>query len=680
MDMEYDMNAPCRIFKLLRKLIVLLLVGLMGTAGAQTAAGEAFAKMVEENAKHCPYELDGIVVNNITYDSGCLHFDFTMEDIYMFGRDIPELKSYFANLLRYRYEPKREHDLYAKLAEVNGGLSYDFTLDSSRRTFSIQYTPEEYRQVWADRVKPEYQDSLKWLARHAAFIELYLENHYSLMPRSDNQEPLNIDSVNLVDETVTFYVSCTDADFPYVSEHRDVQKSYWDGRLLFDDSDNPLLPVCHHAGYEFRVVYENLSRTDSFHIHYPDSELVKLLDRASRFTLATDEQLETYLQTSANSKEWVIDSDEGSALYNKYETEYRDRTLFITFMVDEGGKFFDVAQDDTLSLKQYLCTNLRNTLESEFGTPDIVSDTALITLEGVIQYLHGIRLLFIEENTRKALMLNISAEEIANAKLPAVAADQETKDKIMEQVMAERFVRRLEKCNREECPIVSGMVIIDSLAYDYENLHFYGRIESLDAQIDDTAAVKNALRKQLRYAVLSGGFLFDNMMQLESGLTIHYFIPKADTTLHIHFAYSELQEMVAGDSLSEQERARAALNELLAAVNANAPYSAGLFMRFDSVYIERENLVYHYTILYQFDAFKKESASLDWTLRSNLSAAASKDAELLYLLSLCVKSGYGLCYRYIPSAKNKKKNRKFRKGEIVEVCLSMEDLQPYVQE
>ena len=168
-------------------------------------------------------------------------------------------------------------------------------------------------------------------------------------------------------------------------------------------------------------------------------------------------------------------------------------------------------------------------------------------------------------------------------------------------------------------------------------------------------------------------------MLLKSGLTIHYAIPKADTTLHIHFSYAELQELAASDSLSEQERARVALNELIAAVNANAPYSAGLFIRFDSVNIERENLVYHYTILYNFDAFKKESASLDWTLRSNLSVASSQDAELLYLLSLCVKSGYGLCYCYTPPAKNKKK-KKFRKGEVVDVCLSIEDLQPYLQE
>ena len=673
------MDALCRLVKILRRSFGLLLIGIAVVAGAQNADREGFVRMVEENSKQYPYYLDGIVVNGITYDSGYLHFNFTMEDIYMFGRSVPEMKSYFADLLRYRYEPKREHKLYVKLAEIKGGLSYDLTLDSSRRSFSLQYTPEEFQQIWADREKPEYQDSLKWLARHYVFIELYLENHYSLMPRSDNQEPLNIDSASLTDETVTFYVSCTDADFPYVSEHRDVQKSFWDSRLLFDDSDNPWLLVCHHAGYEFRIVYENLSRTDSFHIHYPDSELVEMIDRVNRFTLANDEQLETYLQNSANSKEWVNDLDEGSVLYNKYETEYRDRSLFITFMVNEGGKVFDIALDDTFSLKQYLCTNLRNALESEFVTPDIVPDTALVTLEGVIQHIHGIKLLFIEENTRKALTLDISAEEVANAKLPAVAADQETEDKIMEQVWAERFVRRLEKCNREECPIVSGIVIIDSLAYDYENLHFYGRIESLGAPIDDTVAVKSAVQKQLRFAVISGGFLFDNIMLLKSGLTIHYAIPKADTTLHIHFSYVELQELAASDSLSEQERARVALNELIAAVNANAPYSAGLFIRFDSVNIERENLVYHYTILYNFDAFKKESASLDWTLRSNLSVASAQDAELLYLLSLCVKSGYGLCYRYTPLAKNKKK-KKFRKGEVIDVCLSIEDLQPYLQE
>ena len=678
--MKHGLKATRR-FRGLRMFLVLVLVGLFGMTGAQSTDGEAFAKMVEENSKHCPYYLDGVTVNGITYDSSYLHFNFTMEDIYMFGRSVPEMKSYFANLLRYRYEPKREHDLYVKLAEIKGGLSYDLTLDSTRRSFSLQYTPEEFQQIWADREKPEYRDSLKWLARHYAFTELYLENHYSLTPRSDNQEPLNIDSANVTDETVTYYVSCSDADFPYVSEHRDVQKSFWDNRLLFDDSDNPWLPVCHHAGYEFRIVYENLSRTDSFHILYPDSELVEMIDRVNKFTLATDEQLETYLQTSANSKEWVSDLDEGSDLYNLfkvYETEYRNRTLFLTYLVSEGGNIFDLAPDDTLSLKQYLSTLLRSDLESEFETPDIISDTVLVTLEGIFQYLHGVKLLFIEENTRKALTLDILAEEIANAKLPAVAADQETEEKIMEQVLAEKFVRRLEKCNREECPIVSGIVIIDSLSYDYENLHYYGHIENLDAPVSDTAAVKNALLKQLQFAVNDGGFLFEYMMLLESGLTVHYFIPKADTTLLVHISYGELQEMVVDDSVSVRERARAALNELITAVNANAPYSASLFIRFESVYIEDAFLTYHYTILSPFDAFKKESASLDWTIRSNMSAAASKDADFLYLLSLCVKSGYGLCYRYTPPAKNKKK--KFKKGEVIDVRLSIEDLQPYIQE
>lgn len=674
------MDALCRIFKILRMSFVLLLVGIFAVTDAQNADREGFVLMVEENSKQCPYDLEGIVVDSITYDSGYLHFNFTMEDIYMFGRSVPKMKSYFADLLRYRYEPKREHKLYVKLAEIKGGLSYDLTLGSSRRSFSLQYTPEEFQQIWADREKPEYQDSLKWLARHYVFIELYLENHYSLMPRSDNQEPLNIDSASLTDETITFYVSCTDADFPYVSEHRDVQKSFWDSRLLFDDSDNPLLLVCHHAGYDFRVVYENLSRTDSFHIHYPDSVLVEMIDQVNKFTLATDEQLEAYIQNSAkNSKGWLAVLDEGPDSYKLQEVEYHDRTLYLNYIVSEGRMILNMSPDDTLSLKQYLCATIKNALESDYEVPEIISDTVLITAEGLLQHLRGVKLLFIEENTRKALTLDISAEDLANAKLPAVVADQETEDKILEQVMAERFIRKLEKSNREECPIVTGDVIIDSLAYDYENLHFYSRIESVDAPFSDTVAVKNAILKQLQFSVKEGSFLYDNVMQLKSGIIIHYFMPKVDTTIHIHVSNEELQEMVASDSLSDRDRARIALNDIITTVNANAPYSAGLFIRFESLYIEGEYLTYHYTILSPFDDFKKESASFDWTIRSSLSAS-SENVDLQYLLILCVRSGYGLCYRYTPPAKNQKKNKKFRKGEVVDVRLSVEELQQYIIE
>ena len=311
--------------------------------------------------------------------------------------------------------------------------------------------------------------------------------------------------------------------------------------------------------------------------------------------------------------------------------------------------------------------------------PEIISDTVLVTAEGILQHLRGIKLFFIEENTRKALTLDILAEDVANANLPAVAADQETEDKILEQVMAERFIRKLEKSNREECPIVTGDVIIDSLAYDYENLHFYSRIESVDTPPSDTVAVKNAILKQLQFTVNVGGFLYDNVMRLKSGIIIHYFMPKADTTIHIHVSNAELQEMVASDSLSDRDRARIALNDLITTVNSNAPYSAGLFMRFESLYIEGEYLTYHYSILSPFDDFKKESASFDWTIRSSLSAS-SDNIDLQYLLILCVRSGYGLCYRYTPPAKKQKKNKKFRKGEVVDVRLSVEELQQYIVE
>ncbi|MBP5307054.1 MAG: hypothetical protein J6Y79_03290, partial [Paludibacteraceae bacterium] len=144
-----------------------------------------------------------------------------------------------------------------------------------------------------------------------------------------------------------------------------------------------------------------------------------------------------------NSKGWLAVLDEGPDSYKLQEVEYHDRTLYLNYIVSEGRMILNMSPDDTLSLKQYLCATIKNALESDYEVPEIISDTVLITAEGLLQHLRGVKLLFIEENTRKALTLDISAEDLANAKLPAVVADQETEDKILEQVMAERFIIKL---------------------------------------------------------------------------------------------------------------------------------------------------------------------------------------------------------------------------------------------
>jgi hypothetical protein len=671
------MNTPYRIFKALCKSIVFLLLGFAGTVGAQTIDKEEIAKMAKQNSAQCPYELDGLVVNKIFFDSNYLHYDFTMQDIYMLGRSIPELKDYFADLLRYRFEPKKEHDLYEKLTEIKGGLIYNMTLDSSRYNFTLQYTPDEYQQIWADRKKPEYQDSLKWLARHYIFMELYLENQHTSSPDTPGESFISIDTFKITGRTVTYHVTSDDQTFLPISEHRDEQKSRWDNHLFFDGTYDPILFLLHLAGYDFRVIYENISRTDSFHIYYSDKQIEVMISQAKRFTIANEEQLEAYAKNFANIKSLVADSANHADFYKIQEAEYQDRILYLICSVSEGEMNFNMTKDNTQLFKQYICSMIKNDLESDFEYPDIVFDSVLVYMEDFLQYLHGIKLLFIEENTKKALLFDISADDILKANIPAMTDDQNPEEKILEQILAEQFVKQLEKSNREECPIVSGNMVIDSLSYDFENLHYYCHIASGKALTDDTLLVKKAIRKQLQFSIKEGSYLMDNIIKLKSGFTIHCLSPKSGTTLLIHFSHPELMDILAVDSLSERERARAALNDIIMNINASTPILLDPITRVDSLHIEGDNLVYHYTMLDRFDDLKAEKSSMDWNIRSHLSS--SEDSDLQYLILLCVRSGYGLCYRYKPITIAKKKNRKSRKGDVIDICLSAEELQGYIR-
>jgi len=651
-------------------------LGIALSVNAQSLTQETYAILVKENSEqHCPYELDGVLVNKIYFDSGYLHFDMTMKDIYMFGRDTAELKTYFANLIRYRYEFSRHHDLFEKLVDIHGGLIYDMTLDSSRRSFSLQYTPEEYQQIWDDRKKPEYQDSTKWLARHDVFIELYLEKIYTFVPRSPGDESLLIDSVLVKDDTVKYYISGGDPYYKACSEHREDYRRIWDNILLFNYDEPPFLSKLYWAGYDLHIIYENLSHTDSFQLCYSNAQLYEMLSKVYRFVLANDEQLEIYLQHFAKSLDWIQNQQNSSDFYKIQDAEYRDQTLHYTYQIYENQMEFNKSPEELQVFKRFLCSMTRNSLESNFEHPDIIFDTVLITFEDLMHHIKGFDVLFIEENTRKALRLFISSDEILNAKLPEGSSNQQARDMIIEQTLGERFALELVKKNREECPIVSGNVIIDSLKYDFENLHIYCRIQSKASlnsnKLDD---IKNTLQKQLVFSAQSESFLFDNLLRLRGGLMLHYKMPKLDSTILIYFSPSEMVEIKKDNTLSERDQARAALNSFAESVNTQLPQLLDFNTRFDYIRIEDEHLVYHYTILDQFETFQQNATSMKWSIRSTLS---SDDVQTQYIIQLCIHSGYGMCFQYAPFKKGKKKNKK---GKMLEICISHNELQTFVQE
>ena len=662
--------------------VAFLLLIAAGTATAQSYNAEKFAREVAQNSEqNCPKAVNGLVIDSLSYHADYLHFGITMEDIYMFGRDTAELKEYFANLLRYRYETQEFRDLYSLLVEIGGGMSYDMTLDSSRRFFVLRYPPEEIRQIWADRTNPEYQDSARWLARHDVFIELFMENRFTFSRRSTDEEFMVIDTVRQVGETVTYDISVADPNFLDAKQERDTYRNRWEDILLFGDEKHSMLSMFVNAGYDLRIFFENVSRTDSFQILFPHDTLLLLVDKAKRITSADDEEMEKYMAVSIQKETeyWQEEVNDNPEMYKSAEVSYHDRHVLISLTMREGTMNFNMDPDEYQSTKNLIATQLRNGIETSLDPPYSISDTVIVTSEEFYQYMEGYRVLFMEENTRRAIDIDLTMDEIKNAKLPVLSADDNTLDKIHEQFLAEQFVRDLAKFNREECPLPSGIMTIDSMTYDFEELHFHCHLDSAFELKGDTV-VKQTLLKQFAFAKEESPIL-KTLLQLHGGLKVHYLIPAKDTTVTIYFPHAEILELFASDdTLTETDQARIALNSIIENANRNLPVLIDYLTRLDSMYLDGGSLVYHYTILNQFELLKENVATLNWAIRSQF---ASNDAEIQYLLLVCVRSGYGICYRYEPIAptqNTKKKAKKSKKKDVVNLCFPPEELQGFIRE
>jgi len=667
---------------LTRWAVAFLLLIAAGTATAQSYNAEKFAREVARNSElNCPKSLNGVVVDSISYHNDYLHFGVTMEDLFMFGRDTAELKEYFANLLRYRYDTPEFRDLYAHLVEIGGGMSYDMTLDSSRRYFVLRYPPEEIRQIWADRTRPEYQDSVRWLARHSVFSELYIENRFTFSRRSSDEEFMVIDSVRQVGETVTYDISVADPNFQDAKQDRGTYRNRWEDILLFGDEKHSMLTILVNAGYDLRILFENISRTDSFQIHFPYDTLQLLLDKADRITIAEDSMMGKFMDLTIlhDQERWQKEIDENPEMYTSADVSHQDRRILINLTVKEEAMNFNMTPEEFQTMKNHIARLLHEGIDAALESPYFLSDTVMVTSERFYQYMEGYRVLFMEENTRRAIDIELTMDEIRNAKLPVVSADENTLEKVHEQYLAEQFVLELDKFNREDCPLPSGIMTIDSLTYDFEDLHFHCRLDSAFELKGDTV-VKQALKDQFAFSVMESPIL-KILVQLHGGLKVHYAIPAKDTTVTISFPYEEILELFDTDeTLTETDQARFALNSIIENANQSFPVLIDYLTRLDSMYVDGGSLVYHYTILNQFELLKENIDAMNWAIRTQF---ASNDAEIQYLLLVCVRSGYGICYRYEPVAptqNTKKKAKRSKKKDVVNLCFPPEELKGYIRE
>ena len=136
-------------------LLFLLTLVLAGGLHAQPIDREMFAKVVGMNSKrNCPRWVDGVTVEKITYSPGVLHYHITVQEEGLMGLGTPELKQLCADRLRYRLEQTYFNYLYSHLGDINGGVAYDVKVKETDSAFTIRYSPQEMRQIWADRSKP----------------------------------------------------------------------------------------------------------------------------------------------------------------------------------------------------------------------------------------------------------------------------------------------------------------------------------------------------------------------------------------------------------------------------------------------------------------------------------------------------------------------------------------------
>ena len=380
-----------------------------------------------------------------------------------------------------------------------------------------------------------------------------------------------------------------------------------------------------------------------------------------------------------DQERWQKEIDENPEMYTSADVSHQDRRILINLTVKEEAMNFNMTPEEFQTMKNHIARLLHEGIDAALESPYFLSDTVMVTSERYYQYMEGYRVLFMEENTRRAIDIDLTMDEIKNAKLPVLSADDNTLDKIHEQFLAEQFVRDLAKFNREECPLPSGIMTIDSLTYDFEELHFHCHLDSAFELKGDTV-VKQTLLKQFAFAKGESPIL-KTLLQLHGGLKVHYLIPAKDTTVTIYFPHAEILELFASDdTLTETDQARIALNSIIENANRNLPVLINYLTRLDSMYLDGGSLVYHYTILNQFELLKENVATLNWAIRSQF---ASNDAEIQYLLLVCVRSGYGICYRYEPIAptqNTKKKAKKSKKKDVVNLCFPPEELQGFIRE
>ncbi|MBQ1780281.1 MAG: hypothetical protein II001_02485, partial [Bacteroidales bacterium] len=469
---------------------LVLSVLFVNSVDAQPIDREMYAKVVGMNTKrNCPYYAEGWVVNKLRYSPGYLHFDITLRDGFVHGRDSAELRQYFADRLRYRLEPVEFNYLYEKLGDIKGGFVYDIILDSAQHRLTLTFPPAEVRQIWSDRTKPEYKDNKRWAARNILYRDIYHTNA-NLPKRMDIYT--SYDSIGISGDTITFIHTFYEGENFRKSQVESVMpqfKNQYKSNILLNTE---YLKRLVEARMNLLFVIRDTSNQVFAGFLISHSELTDWLKGSGNLKSATNAQIDAFIREQIIQKDsaWATTLPDDSIRLTSIG--YADRTIQYVYTVHPDIYNVSSGPEEQELMKKSMAINLRRIIEGLIRD-SIAYDGGIITLERFYQHIKGIQLLYMEDGNRRTIDIFIPSDEIRNSQKLDSIPQNSTIEYLHQQMVREELFQELDLYVRDSLPIIVDFGTLDSIYFRENTLHFcYTLAPEFAEEFTDTTSIQKS--------------------------------------------------------------------------------------------------------------------------------------------------------------------------------------------
>jgi len=637
---------------------------------AQPIDREMYAKVVGMNTKrNCPYHAEGWVVNKLRYSAGYLHFDITLRDGFLHGRDSAELRQYFADRLRYRLEPVEFNYLYEKLGDIKGGFVYNITLDSAQNRLTLKFSPAEARQIWADRTKPEYKDNKRWAARNILYRDIYYTNT-TLPKRMDIYT--SYDSIGISGDTISFIHTFYEGEGFKKSQVQSVMpqfKNQYKSNLLLNTE---YLKRLVEARMNLLFVIRDTSNQVFAGFRISHAELTDWLKGSGNLKPATDAQIDAFIQEQIiqNDSAWATTLPNDSIRITSIG--YADRTLQYVYTVHPDIYNVSSGPEEQELMKKSMAINLRRIIDGLIRD-SIAYNGGIITLDRFYRHIKGIQLLYMEDGNRRTIDIFIPSDEIRNSQKLDSIPQNSTMKYLHQQMVREEFFRELDAYVRDSLPTNVDFGTLDSIYFRENTLHFcYTLAPEFAEQFTDTTSIQKSPSDLIRLE--STEELFMTLAEMEAGIALHYTVPGHDTLLSLYYSPQEILETAEKSQEEVREEIREMIRqEIIPTINQECPEPVNEYAVMDSVGVRDGMFTYYYTVSRDNPLLLINDEEVRWTLHNEL---VSNMEDFYEMADILLRAGYGICYQYTISQPVKQgKSKKVPEPVVKKFCFSTEELE-----